>query len=165
MPDTTPAFATPEITDQPARNLAVIRRTVTVDKIADLYDSAFPQIFAALAATGVTASDVPMGVTYGMTDDTLDLAVAVPVASPFDGAGTGGTAGTVSAERIPASRTATLLVSGSYDQLAEAYNHLFSWLSDRGLTPTGTVWERYLTEPVPDGDPADNLTQLGVLVR
>ena len=34
-----------------------------------------------------------------------------------------------------------------------------------GLTPTGIVWEQYLTEPTPDGDPDANETLLGAHVE
>ncbi|MGP9723634.1 hypothetical protein ACT3SZ_06420 [Corynebacterium sp. AOP40-9SA-29] len=116
----------PELVDLPARHLAVVRDTVAVEELAAFYDRAFPQIFTALDAASVVASDAPMAVTHG----------------------------------VPA-----MLPGGNYDLLADAFAQVISWAQSQGLTPTGTSWEQYLTEPTPDGDPDANETLIGVLVR
>lgn len=151
----------PELVDLPARHLAVVRGTVSVEELASFYDRAFPQIFTALDAAGVVASDAPMAVTHGAPGASVDISVAVPLDADFPGAQDT----TVTAETLPAARTVTLLVRGDYNLLADAFDHVLSWAQSRGLTPTGTSWEQYLTEPTPDGDPDANETLIGVLVR
>lgn len=153
------AFPTPEIRALPEQHLAVVRERVTFDRIRGLYDRAFPMIFAALRAAGLTPASAPMGVMHGDSSDALDLSVAVPVASPF------AAAGEVTGETIPAGRAATLLVRGDYELIAPAYGALFAWIAEHGLTPSGTAWEQYLTEPQPGGDAAANETLIAVLLQ
>ena len=151
--------AAPEILDRAEVHLAVVRDTVPFPDIPALYDRAYPLIFGALAAAGIAPAAAPMGVVHGSPDGGLDLSVAVPVAEPFPGTDD------VAAETIPASRTATLLVRGDYEQLSGAYQRIHAWIADQGLVPRGISWEQYLTEPKPGGDPAENETLVGVLVE
>lgn len=148
----TEQFPVPEIVERPEQHLAVVRETVAFDAIPGLYDRAYPEIFGALGRAGIAPAAAPMGVMHGQPGAELDLSVAVPVAAPFAGDGM------VSAETIPAGRAATLIVRGDYGLLAAAYEHLFAWIAEQGLTPTGLSWEQYLTEPEPGGDPAQNET-------
>ena len=156
---TAPSFPAPELVEQSARHLAVVRQRVAFDGIPALYDRAFPAIFGALGALGLAPLDAPLGVTHGDSSSELDLSVAVPVAAPF------AAHGEVTHELLPAGTGATLLVRGDYAQLEAAYAHLFGWIADQGLTPRGVAWEQYLTEPEPGGDPALNETLIVVLVE
>lgn len=149
-------FTEPTIEDRAPVQVACIRREVGLEQIPGFYDSAFPAIFSALGELGLGPSAPPMGIVYGQAGDTLDLAVAVPVAERFSGVGD------VRGETLPAARTAILTVTGDYGQLPTAHDYLQTWVSERGLVPAGWVWEQYLTEPVPGGDPAKNVTQLGL---
>ncbi|QIM18453.1 GyrI-like domain-containing protein [Leucobacter coleopterorum] len=156
------AFPTPELTESPERHLVVVRETVPMDRIPDLYDRAFPLIFGALGAAQVTPVAAPMGVIHGVPGDSLDLSVAVPVAEPF--AAVDAAAG-LAAETLPAAKVATLMVSGDYSRLADAYGHLYGWLAENGLEAGDIAWEQYLTEPEPGGDPAANETLIGVHLK
>ncbi|MEV8338885.1 GyrI-like domain-containing protein [Leucobacter sp. NPDC077196] len=161
---------TPEIDTRPELHLAVVRETVPFDRIPELYDRAFPALFAAIAAAGSSPAAAPMGIMHGSpTADGLDLSVAVPISQPFpsaegdggaDGAATAGVR--VTAETLPASRTATYLLRGDFSGLSAAYERLYAWVSEQGEQPTDIAWEQYLTEPEPGGDPAHNETLIGV---
>lgn len=152
-------FPTPELAERPEQHLAVVRETLPMDGIRDHYDRAFPLIFNSLGKAGVSPSGPAMAVTHGMPAETIDLSAAVPVTDPISADGD------VTPEVLPAGRAVTLLVRGSYDLIGAAYGHLFDWVNEQGLTPTGLAWEQYLTEPTPDGDPADNETLLGAYVE
>lgn len=156
--DTPSPFATPEIVELPAQDLAVVRERVAFDAIPGLYDRAFPLIFATLARLELAPVAPPCGVIRGEPGAELDLGVAVPIAAPLPDADTG----EVRSELLPGGRAATLLVRGEYDLLGAAYEHLYAWLAAAGETPSGVAWEQYLTEPTPDGDPAQNETLLAV---
>ncbi|MDN5581857.1 MAG: GyrI-like domain-containing protein [Corynebacterium sp.] len=155
----------PELVDLPARHLAVVRDTVAVEELATFYDRSFPPIFTALDAAGVVVSDAPMAVTHGVPGTLPGASVDISVAVPLDAAFPGARDAAVTAETLPATRTVTLLVRGNYDLLAGAFDEVICWARSQGLTPTGTSWEQYLTEPTPDGDPDANETLIGVLVR
>ena len=49
---------------------------------------------------------------------------------------------------------------GGYDSLGESWGRLQDWVARQGLQTAGDLWEVYLTEPTPDGDPAANRTAL-----
>ena len=148
----------PEIESRPEVHLAVVRETVPFDRIPELYDRAYPAIFQALAETGVSPAAAPMGVMHGSpAAEGLDLSVAVPIPQPYTGTGGG-----ITAETMPAARTATMLLRGDFSGLSAAYERLYAWISERGEQPTGIAWEQYLTEPEPGGDPALNETLIGV---
>lgn len=51
---------------------------------------------------------------------------------------------------------------GGYDGLDASWDRLQRWVAEQGLTPASGFWEVYLTEPTPEGDPADNRTALYV---
>lgn len=155
---TAASFPVPELIEQSERHLAVVRQRVAFDGIPALFDRAFPAIFGALGEAGLAPLDAPMGVTHGEPGAELDLSVAVPIAAPFTAHGE------VTHELLPSGTGATLLVRGDYARLAAAYEHLFGWIADQGLTPRGVAWEQYLTEPEPGGDPALNETLIVVLV-
>lgn len=152
-------FPTPELIEGPEQHLAVVRDSVPMDGIPALYDRGYPLIFASLSAAGVTPSGPTMGVTHGMPDETINLGAAVPVDSPITADGE------VTPETLPAGKVVTLLVRGNYDLIPAAYGHLFDWIAGQGLTPTGIVWEKYLIEPTPDGNPDENETLLGAHVE
>lgn len=154
----TESIIEPQIEARPEVHLAVVRDTVAFERIPELYHRAYPAIFGALAAANITPAAAPMGVMHGApTAAGLDLSVAVPLFEPFAHADD-----TVSAETLPAARTATLLLRGDYNGLAAGYERLDAWILDQGETSAGISWEQYITEPTPDGDPALNETLLGV---
>lgn len=152
------AAAVPEIEQRPEMHLAVVRETVPFHRIPELYDRAYPKIFAALEAAGVTPAAAAMGVMHGSPSaDGLDLSVAVPILHPLAESD-----GEVTTETLPSARTATLLLRGDFSGLSAAYEKLYAWISDQGEQPTDIAWEQYLTEPEPGGDPASNETLIGV---
>lgn len=53
-------------------------------------------------------------------------------------------AGTVD---IPAASAAVATHLGPFEELTLTYHGLFAWIYERGLTPSGTVRETYLTDP------------------
>ncbi|MFV0434764.1 MAG: GyrI-like domain-containing protein [Leucobacter sp.] len=152
----TEQFSTPEIESREEQHLAVVRERVPFDRIPALYDRAYPAIFGALGAAGISPVAAPMGVMHGEPSDTLDLSVAVPVAEVF------ADAGDVVGETLPAGRAATLLVRGDYSLISSGYERLFGWIAEQGLVPRGIAAEQYLTEPEPGGDPELNETLLAV---
>ncbi|KTR85810.1 GyrI-like domain-containing protein [Leucobacter chromiiresistens] len=152
------ADAAPEIETRPEVHLAVVRETVPFERIPELYDRAYPQIFAALDAAGIAPAAAPLGVMHGSpTAAGLDLSVAVPIPHPL-----AEPRGDVTGETLPAARTAVLLLRGDFSGLAAAYERLYAWIEAQGERAAGLAWEQYLTEPQPGGDPASNETLIGV---
>ena len=153
--------AAPEIVERNETYLAVVRERVALGSLPELFDRAYPAIFAALADAGVEPASAPMAITHGEPDEVIDLSVAVPVARPYTGGP--GRQG-VSPETLPAGRAAAMLVRGDYARLPAAFSYLLAWVRDRGLAPGKLAFEQYLTMPEPGGDPAQNETLVAVMI-
>jgi effector-binding domain-containing protein len=54
--------------------------------------------------------------------------------------------------------------AGGFDGLAAAWQRLFAWVGQHGMTPAGVFWEVYLTVPSPGMDPAGLRTELDLLL-
>ena len=95
-----------------------------------------------------------------MPTDTVDVAAGFPTAGRIAAAAEG-----VVPFELPGGRAVQFLHVGSYDDLGEAYARMTAWMGEQGLTPADAMWESYLTEPTPDGDPAVNQTLITWPVR
>ncbi|MCA1780877.1 MAG: GyrI-like domain-containing protein [Dermatophilaceae bacterium] len=145
--DTTPELVTLEPT-----TAAVLRETVPMSELTDFFDRAFHAVMVTVQAQEVAVTGPPFAIYYGMPTDTVDLAVGFPTATPVSPAD-----GVVAAE-LPGGRAAQLLHVGPYDQLESAYGRVMAWLSEKDHRPADVMWETYLNEPAPDGDPTANQT-------
>ena len=73
--------------------------------------------------------------------------------------------GAVVAGRLSASRVATSVHRGNYDDLGRSWQHLAEWAGQQGLALGDRMWEVYVTEPRPGDDPADMVTELYWMLR
>ena len=55
---------------------------------------------------------------------------------------------------LPGGRAAQVVHVGSFATLERTYTALQAWMAERGLTPGPVVWERYLSDPATEPDPA-----------
>jgi len=149
------------ISDEPARLVAVVRRTVPMAELTEFYDTAFTQIFAALGAAGATPAGPALGWYHGMPTDTIDIAAGFPVT----GATPGPLDGEVEVVEIPGGPAITAEYQGGYDGLPDAWAEVEEYRAGRDLAARDDFLEEYVTEPTPDGDPALNRTRLVLPLR
>ncbi len=149
---------TPELINLEPTTVAVVHETVPMSELIGFFDRAFHTVMGAVEAQGVAITGPPFAMYYRMPTDTVDLAAGFPTESPI--ASTGG----VEASELPGGQAAQLLHVGSYDSLAEAYGRITKWMSEHGHRPAEVMWESYLNEPSPDGDPNANQTLITVPV-
>lgn len=148
------AAGDPEIAEQPETTTAVIHGVVPMSEIADFFDRAFSELATLLDEQGVAPSGPAFARYAGAPGDTADLEVGFPVGASVSPQG-----GMVPSA-LPAGRVARLIHAGSYDQLGDSWGSLGAWIAEQGLTPSGDMWEIYVTEPSPDMDPGDLRTEL-----
>ncbi|HMO11186.1 MAG TPA: GyrI-like domain-containing protein [Actinotalea sp.] len=55
---------------------------------------------------------------------------------------------------LPGGRAVQAVHVGPFDTLEQTYEALLAWLSEQGLTPSGQMWESYLSDPAVEPDPA-----------
>ena len=145
--DTTPELVTLEPT-----TAAVLHERVPMSELTAFFDRAFHAVMEAAQAQEVAVTGPPFAMYYGMPGDTVDLAAGFPTdrpIAPVDG---------VTPAELPGGRAVRLLHVGSYDSLEQSYGRVMGWLGEHGHRPAEVMWESYLNEPTPDGDPNENQT-------
>ncbi|XBH21808.1 GyrI-like domain-containing protein [Jonesiaceae bacterium BS-20] len=138
----------------PESLVAMIRQVVPLAGVPQFFDRAYTEIVAALHRVHRSPTGPPLGVSYGLPGETIDLGAAFPIATaiPQDG--------DVTTVTIPACEVATLTVHGAYDQISSGYDRLLTFINEIGMQPGPVAWEEYLTMPEPGGNPTLNVTQL-----
>lgn len=144
----------PEIVATEPVLTAVIRSIVSMDDIEVFYDRAFQQIAQAINDQGAGFVGPAIGLYWSVPAEVVDLEVGMPTQSPVKNVGE------VYASEIPATRAAKLIHRGSYDGIPDAWDRLVSWMNTHGHQPGLPMWEVYVTEPTPDGNPDDMITEL-----
>ncbi|GMA31539.1 GyrI-like domain-containing protein [Litorihabitans aurantiacus] len=152
----------PELVELEATAAVVVRGVVATADLENFFDRAFATLARELERRGLTPSGHAIAYSSRPPAETSDLAVGFPVASRLDERGEvgAGSDGEITALTLPGGRAAVVVHAGGYDSLAQAWDDLERWIREQGLTPALQSWEVYLTEPTPDGDPADNRTRL-----
>lgn len=149
----------PEVVSTEARPTAVVTGTVPMQELPAFFDRAFGTIGAALAANGVAPAGPAHALYHRPPADVADLEVGFPVTGHLD------PDGEVSSSTLPAGRVARLVHRGAYDELGSSWERLRGWVDERGLGASDTMWEVYVTEPSPEMDPADLVTELNWLLE
>lgn len=153
------SISEPTIVDVPRTYGLMVRKVVPMDQIPAFYDSAYQQVFGHLGQLGVAPSAPPVGISFSLPSQTLDLGAGVPVAEGTPGSGD------VESFTIPASRALKVTVVGSFELLPLAYGTIQEWSSAQGIELGDLAWEQYMTMPSPDSDPAENVSDVYWLIK
>ncbi len=145
---------TPQIVQSVAQFTAVIRLTIPRHEIQRVMGPAIGEVFAAVAAQGLTPVGPVFSHHFEMNPDTFDFEVGVPVASPV------APAGRVQPSRLPATRVARTTYRGPYEGLAAAWGEFDARVVADGHTPAANLWECYAAGPESNPDPASWRTEL-----
>ncbi len=150
---------TPTVTEQVEQPTAVVTGTVAMSELREFFDRAFGELGRAMADGAFEASGPPMAVYHGVPAETVHLEVGFPVRGEV------APRGSVVAGSLPASRVASSVHRGNYDDLGRSWQHLAKWAGHQGLSLGDRMWEVYVTEPRPGDDPADMITELHWTLR
>ena len=155
---TNPADLSVELVPVQAVTTAVVKGTVATKDLTSFFDDSFRVLGTVLAHQSVTSTGPAFACYQGRVDETAVLEVGFPTDRAIE------PEGSAEAGTLPAGRVARTVHAGSFDTLSETWQRLESWITDHGLTPSEVFWEVYLTEPIPDMDPADLRTELNWLL-
>ena len=147
MTDTEPRVVTLEPV-----TAAVVRETVPMSELTDFFDRTFRAVMEVTSAQEVAVAGPPFAAYHGMPAETVDISGGFPTAAPITAAEG------VTTMTLPGGRAVQLLHVGSYDTLQRSYEALLTFMDERGLARSPMMWETYLNEPTPDGDPSENRT-------
>lgn len=144
----------PHLTQTTAQATAIIPVTVSRDEIQSVMGPTLQELFAVLAAQGISPAGPWFTHHLRRPTDTFDFEVSVPVVSPV------APAGRVQPSEWPAMTVARTVYHGPYEGLADAWCEFLRWVEGTGHPQTPDLWERYLTGPESSPDPAAWRTEL-----
>lgn len=143
----------PELVELEPQHVAVIRKTVPISQLRDVFDHGFSAVLETLEKQAIAPSGPPVGIYHGMPTDTVDVSVGFPTEDAV------ADDGEVQASMLPGGEVVRYEHVGPYELLAQSYEHLQEWMADRMLLPGDTMWEVYVTEPTGD-DPNAIITEI-----
>jgi len=131
---------------EPLRQLVVAETVGTAEDIG----TAIGHCVQRVLASGVPVTGPLFGLFPTDLDGPLRIAVGIEGVTAWPG---------LEVRRLPASVSAVTTHAGPYEHLPLAYQAVFAWIHERGLSPRGTVHEVYLSAP-----PDEPVTRLVVPV-
>lgn len=137
----------------------MVRRVVRMEDIPAHYDSSYQKIFSLLGQRGVAPTAPPLGISFSMPSEKLDLGAAVPVPT-----NTGGE-GDVEYFVVPGGTAIKVTLTGSFEMLPLAYGTIQEWSDAHSVERGELAWEQYMIMPTPESDPAENITDVYWLIR
>ena len=146
--------------EQPAQQVAAVRRHTSMQTIGEDIALGFNQVDAAMETVGIRQFGRPFIVFHGRIDDVTggDIEICRPVASPFHGIEE------VYGTEIPGGIFASTIHRGSYDEMAPAYAAVIMWMDGHGLELSGPPREYYLND-LETTKPEDLLTEIAFPIR
>jgi effector-binding domain-containing protein len=144
----------PTTTESTAQSAAVIHLTIPRAEIQHLMGPAIGEVLAAVAAQGIGPAGPVFSHHLKMDAETFDFEVGVPVTGAVT------PVGRVKPSQLPGARVARTVYHGGYEGLGGAWGEFESWLAANGHKPASNLWERYLTGPESNPDPATFRTEL-----
>lgn len=118
----------------------------------DVVDTGFPALFDVLGQLAVPPFAPPF-IRYLELGEVFSLQLGVPVAP-------GAALGDARSDVLPAGRAAVARHLGGYDGLEATGRALHDWVHAQGVTPRGTFWESYVTDPSAEPDSAKWVTDV-----
>ena len=145
---------TPEIVELAPVTAAVVAGEVPVAELPSFFDRAFSTLAQVTAAQGVALVGAAFARYDGPPPDVARLEVGFPTETAVR------PEGDVHPGSLPGGRAARVEHHGGYDGLGGAWGALAAWIAEQGHTPSAVLWEVYVTEPSPEMDPAELVTEL-----
>ncbi|HZW00387.1 MAG TPA: GyrI-like domain-containing protein [Candidatus Deferrimicrobium sp.] len=143
-----------EIRAVPLQDTAVLRRRCAPDAISATMGEAFATLVAAISRTGAIPAGPVFARYFDFGGDALDFECGAAVSAPFPGDGD------VTASHVGGCEAAVGVHVGPYDTLHETSGAVLAWVAAQGRTPSGPMWEVYLTDPEQEPDPSKWQTEI-----
>jgi effector-binding domain-containing protein len=149
-----PASGDNELVTLEAMTVAVRRETIQMANIRDFFDGVYGAVAEAVTGQGARLTGPAFAAYRGAPAETVEVAAGFPTDRPIEAVSG------VEAFELPGGTAVRHIHRGSYEGLSGAYEDALAWVAERGLAPAELYWEVYVTEPTPDGDPADMVTEI-----
>jgi len=143
-----------EIWSVPHQDTAVVHITTEPKGIGQAMGEALPKAFAAIARSGGHPVGPPFTKYTTYSETSVEFEAGVPVDTPFAGAGD------VVPGELGGCEAAVAMHLGPYDTIGTTYRALQAWIEGQGRRPSTVMWERYLSNPDTEPDPATWRTEV-----
>lgn len=118
-----------------------IREATPMQSIPQEMGRIFSEICALMQKKEIAPIGPPFAYWHDMKDGMVDMECGFPVSGSVD------LEGQIKNNKLPGGKVATALHIGPYENLAEAYQEVLSWINEQGYQASGKSWESYLTGP------------------
>ena len=145
---------TPQITQSPARQVAMIHLTVPTSEIQTVMGPGIREVFETLAGQGIAPAGPWLTHHVRRPTDVFDFEICVPVTTPV------APAGRVKPGVLRAATVARTVYHGPYEGLAAGWGKLMEWIEANGHTPREDLWEVYAVGPESGSDSSTWRTEL-----
>lgn len=147
-----------EIITTAERPVLSMRSVTSVEKLPEAIGRALTTIAPYIAQLGGQHTDAPFVAYYNMDMQNLNVEIGFPVAAPLPGTGE------IGAGSIPAGPKAVGWHKGSYQAMAATYDAMAAWMKEKGVEPTGVVYEYYHNSPMEVAE-SELLTKIVFLLK
>lgn len=144
----------PQIVQTEAQDTAVIRFNIPREEMQVVMGPAIDEVMVAIAAQGLAPAGPVFAHHFRMDPDVFDFEIGVGVERPV------AASGCVMPGQLPAETVARTVYHGPYEGLPEAWGEFMAWIQTGGYEPAPNLWERCLTNPEAEPDPATWRTEL-----
>ena len=135
-----------------AQPVLSIRTHTTEQDLPELVGRCFGAVAQYLGELGEAPAGLPFAVYYNLDMQNLDTELGFPVGKPLPGRGE------IQSGEIPGGWQASVLYTGPYPGLGQAYQALTEFVQSSGHAATGVAIEFYLNSPL--DTPAEKLQTL-----
>ena len=146
----------PMIVKSPEMLIAYIHLEVPRSEIQVVMGPGLYEVRATVAAQEIAVTGPWFTRHLRMSPEFFDFEICVPVAKPVERV----VRGRVKPGRLAAANVVRSIYEGPYDGLGAAWGELMSWIAANGLKAREDLWERYLSGPESNPDPATFRTEL-----
>ncbi|MFW2380997.1 MAG: GyrI-like domain-containing protein [Acidimicrobiales bacterium] len=136
----------PTIVDLECQDAIAVRGEIALADMPQFFQRAFIASFRAAADAGVDITGPPFGFYPEMPAEKVVIEAGFPVSGPV------ATSGETHPLVLPGGKAIELIHVGPFEELAETYAALQTWMEDQRIKPASGMWEVYLTDPAVEPD-------------
>ncbi|NTW71683.1 MAG: GyrI-like domain-containing protein [Eubacteriaceae bacterium] len=130
-----------EIIEAEAQPALTVREVTSAQNLPKVVGRAYGQIIAYLAELGEQPLGPAFTAYFNMDMENLEVEMGFPVKKELAGKDN------IKFSPIPAGKKASCFYKGPYSGMNSCYESLTKWITEKGYTPTGVVYEYYYNSP------------------
>ncbi len=131
-----------ELFEQSSQPILVIHTQCAVENLPVILGDAYGSIMRYLSEINEVPGGAPFVTYFNMDMQKLDIEIGFPVQRPLPARDQ------IISKVMPAGNYASVIHKGPYPEMGKAYEALNRFLAEKGIQPSGVVYEFYLNDPM-----------------